>query len=351
MFNLNDLIRKNIQKLVPYSSARDEYSGNDAVFFDANENPFDTGYNRYPDPYQNELKQKLSKMKHLPPENIFLGNGSDEAIDLVFRAFCEPAKDNVIIMPPTYGMYEVCANINDIEIKKVPLHKENYRFSIDTNAVLQTADSNTKIIFVCNPNNPTSNSFPHDDMLNILKNFNGIIVVDEAYIDFSLQHSALQFLSQYPNLVVLQTFSKAWGYAGIRLGMAYANNAIIQVLNKIKAPYNVNKLTQEFALKAIDSVFNKEMIVTKIIDERIKLENQLTELKSVKNIYPSDTNFLLVEVGAPKKLYSYLIEKDIVVRDRSNVALCDGCLRITVGTSDENKVLINSLKQYETDKK
>jgi len=346
MFDLNTIVRENIRNLVPYSSARDEYSGKDAFFFDANENPYPTGYNRYPDPYQNELKQKLAKIKRIPAENIFLGNGSDEAIDLVFRAFCEPKTDNVIILPPTYGMYEVSANINNVKIVKVPLLKSNHDYSIDIQGIKQAIDEQTKMIFVCNPNNPTSNSFPHSAMIEILKNFCGIVVVDEAYIDFSLQHSMLQFLPEYPNLIVLQTFSKAWGYAGIRLGMAYSSEEIIKILSKIKAPYNVNKLTQEFALTALDNVFQKEMRVTEIVEQRFWLEAKLIEIEAVIRIYPSDSNFLLVETIAAKQIYNYLIDKNIVVRDRSSVTLCEGCLRITVGTPTENQMLVEALKQF-----
>ncbi|NPA37688.1 MAG: histidinol-phosphate transaminase [Chlorobi bacterium] len=339
---LKQLLRPNIASLKPYSSARDEFSGADAVFFDANENPFNAPYNRYPDPYQKKLKEKIAALKGVKPDNIFLGNGSDEAIDLLFRAFSVPGKDNVVSIDPTYGMYQVAADINDVEVKKVLLKPD---FSLDVEALLSAADGNTKMIFICSPNNPTANSFSYEDMEAILQGFGGIVVVDEAYIDFAPEKTLLSKLEEYPNLVVLQTFSKAWGVAAIRLGMAFASEEIIAVLSKIKYPYNINILTQEKALELLENEKEKQKWVEQILAERERLVRELKKNPLVKNIYPSDANFILITVDEPEKIYNRLVEQGIIIRDRSKVAMCEGCLRITVGTQEENDKLIEELKK------
>lgn len=340
---LSKLLRPNIIKAKAYSSARDEFSGKDGIFMDANENPFDheLGYNRYPDPYQWEIKEKLSQMKGVSIENIFLGNGSDEAIDALIRAFCEPAVDNMIIMPPTYGMYEFGAGINNIQLKEVSLTVD---FQINVKAVLDAIDQRTKIIFICSPNNPSGNSLDREAIKEVISNFEGIVVLDEAYIDFCPEKTFLKELNQYPNLVILQTFSKAWGLAGIRLGMAFADKEIIKVLNKVKPPYNVNKITQGIALKALNNEAAKDKVVQEIITERKKLEKELQRFDFVIKIYPSDANFLLVKTTDAKKIYQQLVKEKIIVRDRSSVTLCEECLRVTVGTVEQNKQLIESLK-------
>jgi histidinol-phosphate aminotransferase len=342
-FNLDSITRDNVKKLVPYSSARDEFSGSNGVFLDANENPFNTGYNRYPDPHQKKLKEKIAELKGVETKNIFLGNGSDEAIDLLFRAFCEPGKSNVIILPPTYGMYEVAANINDIAVKKVLLQSD---FQPDLNGILDAIDNNTRLIFFCSPNNPTANSFQPNQIEQVIRKFNGIVVVDEAYIDFSLQQSFTAFVKKHPNLVVLQTFSKAWGMASLRLGMAFADEKIINILSKIKPPYNINGVTQQLALKALDNPEKTKKYILEIIAERAHLISELKSIKIVKHIYPSDANFILVKVDDAKSVYNYLVNENIVVRDRSRVELCEGCIRITVGTKEENDTLLNALKKF-----
>ncbi len=346
-FNIDNLVRENIKKLVPYSSARDEFSGDAKVFLDANENslgsPLTKWYNRYPDPHQQQIKQVLSTIKGIAPEHIFLGNGSDECIDLLFRSFCNPGKDNVIICPPTYGMYEVSANINDIAIRKAPL-LEN--FELDLIHIEQLADANTKLIWICSPNNPTGNSFNRADIEMVLNNFKGIVVIDEAYINFARQKTFIQELVDYPNLVVLQTFSKAWGLAGLRLGMAFASAAIIEVLNKVKPPYNINQATQELALKALEEVGQVNDMITELVDMRIALAEVLSTIPTVEKVYPSDANFLLVKIKDARKLYDFLLTKGIVVRDRSNVKLCEECLRITIGTEQENTDLIDAIAQW-----
>lgn len=343
-FNIDDLVRANVKKLVPYSSARDEFSGAANVFLDANENslgsPLTKWYNRYPDPHQQKIKEKLSGIKGVPAKNIFIGNGSDECIDLLFRGFCNPGKDNVIICPPTYGMYQVSAEINDVEIRKAPL-LENYQLNLVHMETL--VDDFTKIIWLCSPNNPTANALNRDDIEMVLNNFPGIVVIDEAYINFSRHRSFVQELSEYPNLVVLQTLSKAWGLAGLRLGMAFAGEEIIEVYNKIKPPYNIAQSTQDIVLKALDNVEEVNEMIRIIVAERKLLEEKLSALPQVQHIYPSDANFLLVKVGKAKEVYHYLLSKGIVVRDRSNVQLCEDCLRITVGTPDENATLVNNL--------
>jgi histidinol-phosphate aminotransferase len=351
-FNLEALIRANIKKVTPYSSARDEFKtpeggGKKMVFLDSNENslgsPLTHWYNRYPDPYQHEVKDALAAIKTIPASNIFLGNGSDECIDLLYRCFCEPGKDNVIICPPTYGMYEVSASINDVAVKKVPLLPD---FQLDLEGMEKAVDQNTKIIWICSPNNTTGNSILFRDMEMIINNFDGLVVVDEAYINFAKQRSLLSIITDYPNLVVMQTLSKAWGLAALRLGIAFASPEIISWLNKIKPPYNINQATQEIALKALGEVGQVNEMIREIVVMREGLTLALQQLPVVEKVYPSDANFLLVKVKDAVKLYEHLLGESIVVRDRSKVILCEGCLRITVGTNEENKKLIESFKTY-----
>lgn len=346
-FNIDDLVRANVKKLTPYSSARDEFSGEANVFLDANENslgsPLTKWYNRYPDPHQHKIKEKLSKIKGVAPENIFIGNGSDECIDLLYRAFCNPGKDNVIICPPTYGMYQVSAEINDIEIRKAPL-LDNYQLDLVHMETL--VDDFTKIIWLCSPNNPTANALNREDIETVLNNFPGIVVIDEAYINFSRHRSFIQELADYPNLVVLQTLSKAWGLAGLRLGMAFASREIINIYNKIKPPYNIAQSTQDIVLQALDNVEEVNDMIRVIVAEREKLKEQLAAIPHVQKIYPSDANFLLVKIDRAGKAYDHLLGKGIVVRDRSNVQLCEDCLRITVGTPEENITLLKRLGEF-----
>lgn len=345
-FNLNNLLRENIKKLVPYSSARDEFKGEASILIDANENPFGSplnhDYNRYPDPLQHQVKAKLSKIKGVPSENIFLGNGSDEAIDILYRAFCTPGVDNVILVPPTYGMYEVSANINDVAFKKVNLTAD---YQLDLDGIANAIDTHTKLIFICSPNNPTGNSIRRQDIETILNNFQGLVVVDEAYINFSAVKSFTQELAEYPNLVVLQTLSKAWGLAALRLGMAFASKEIIAVYNKIKPPYNINQATQDIVLEALDQVDQVNDWIKETVTEREKLVRELLELDYVQHITPSDANFILVKMERPREVYDYLVQYGIIVRDRSKVELCEGCLRITVGTPAENQILLEKLNQ------
>ncbi|MCK6648923.1 MAG: histidinol-phosphate transaminase [Bacteroidia bacterium] len=351
-FDLDKITRENIKKLVPYSSARDEYKGKGGIFLDANENslgapiPSDKGIalNRYPDPMQIDVKDKISKIKGLPMENIFLGNGSDEAIDILFRAFCDPGKDNIIICPPTYGMYEVSANINDVKIKKVPLTKDE--FQLDTENIIKAIDSNTKLIFICCPNNPTGNSVAWSSIKSILDNFTNIVVVDEAYINFAGYRSLIPELLNYPNLVILQTLSKAWGLAGLRIGMAFASEPIIDIFNKIKPPYNINIASQKLALEALSNIGKVNTWIKEIVTEREKLRKELSTLSFVDRIYPSEANFLLVKVKDANKTYQFLEGKQIIVRNRTNVMLCEGCLRITIGTVKENEKLIKRMKEF-----
>lgn len=338
--NLDNLLRDNIKTLKAYSSARDEFSGEAMVFLDANENPYNAPYNRYPDPLQRQLKSKIAEIKNCDPEQIFLGNGSDEPIDLLFRAFCEPGKDNIISIDPTYGMYQVAADINNIEVRKVKLDAD-YNFSADE--LLQAADENCKLVFVCSPNNPTANLMNKAEMLKLIQNFMGIVVVDEAYIDFAPNETLLQELANYPNLVILQTFSKAWGMAGIRLGMAFASTEIIRIFNKIKYPYNINILTQQKAMELLEQAAEKEEWVATILAERDLLKEQLAKLPFVVKIYPSDANFLLVKMHDARGIYDYLVENGVIVRDRSKVILCDESLRITVGAPEENQILLEKL--------
>lgn len=346
-FDLSKLVRPNISKLVAYSSARDEFSGEAKVFLDANENslgsPLLKWYNRYPDPHQRAVKQKLSVIKGIAPEHIFLGNGSDECIDLLFRCFCEPAKDNVIICPPTYGMYEVSANINDVAVKKAPLLED---FQLDLVHLETLVDANTKLIWLCSPNNPTGNALNRVDIETVLNNFNGIVVVDEAYINFAKQKSFIQELTEYPNLVVLQTLSKAWGLAGLRLGMAFASAAIIEVLDKVKPPYNINQATQELVVKALDEVGQVNDMIRLLVDMREALAEVFRSMPTVEKVYPSDANFLLVKIKDARKIYEFLLGKGIVLRDRSNVTLCEDCLRITVGTEQENTLLVDAMQDW-----
>ncbi len=343
MFDINLLIRKNIRSLVPYSSARDEYKGEDAVFLDANENPFNTPLNRYPDPHQLKLKKTISGIKNVPANCIFLGNGSDEAIDLLIRAFCEPGIDNIVSIKPTYGMYKVCADINQVEFREVLLNED---FQPDTEGLLKQVDKNSKLLFLCSPNNPTSNSFRKDDLLYLVKNFPGLVIIDEAYIDFSGAGTLAGELGNHPNLVILQTFSKAWGMAGIRLGMAFAGKEIIDVLSHIKYPYNINVLTQRTALECLSNTGKKDTWIREILDQREYLRKELSRLPMVKHILPSDANFLMVRFNNPQEVFHYLINKKIIVRDRSKVVLCEGFLRITVGSGEENRELVQALQQY-----
>ncbi|MBN2276062.1 MAG: histidinol-phosphate transaminase [Bacteroidales bacterium] len=347
MTDLNQLLRKNIKNLIPYSSARNEYQGEASVFLDANENPFNEPFNRYPDPLQVQLKKVIARIKNVKPEMIFLGNGSDEAIDLIVRAFCEPGTDNIVAVDPTYGMYKVCADINNVEYRKVLLTPS---FEPDVDALMQKTDHHTKIIFLCSPNNPTSNSFSAERIINILKAFDGIVVLDEAYIDFSSGKGFLPSLHEYHNLVILQTFSKAWGMAGIRLGMAFADPGIIAVLSKIKYPYNINILTLKTALESLKDTSGKEKWVSSIIQQRDVLEKELKSVPFVLHVFPSDANFLLIKVNRPRELYQFLVSKRIIIRDRSSVSLCEGCLRITIGTAAENRKLTEALKTYQETK-
>lgn len=346
-FNINNILRENIKNLVPYSSARDEFKGEASVYLDANENSFGSplgeNYNRYPDPLQLALKQKISSIKGVPPRNIFLGNGSDEAIDILFRAFCRPGIDNVVTVPPTYGMYEVSANINDVAIRKVKLTPE---YQLNMEGIAEAIDQNTKIIFICSPNNPTGNSINREDVETILANFNGLVVIDEAYINYSKQKTFIQELTEYSNLVVLQTLSKAWGLAGLRIGMAFASEEIIEVFNKVKPPYNINEASQKLALEALNNIDQVNGWIKETVAEREKLITELSKMPVVEKIFPSDANFLLVKTTDARAIYSYLVEKGIIVRDRSKVELCEGSLRITVGTAEENERLVEELKNF-----
>ena len=340
---IKDLIRENIKSLEAYSSARDEFKAmsSEFVFIDANENPFDTGLNRYPDPQQNLVKEALSKLKGISKEQILLGNGSDEVLDLIFRVFCEPREDNVIVLPPTYGMYEVLANTNAIELVKIPL-VENFQPNVKE--IVKVQDAKTKVLFLCSPNNPTANSFDASSIETLIKEFNGIVVIDEAYIDFSIEDSWLGRLGEFPNLIVTQTLSKAYGLAAIRMGICYASKEIISILNKIKPPYNVNQLTQDVALQ---SLLNQEKVknnITAIISERNQLIRDLQNVEIVEKVYSSDANFLLVQVDDANLRYKQLVKLGIIVRNRTTQILCDNCLRFTVGTADENNKLINTLK-------
>lgn len=339
---ITDLIRPNILSLQPYSTARDEYEGDLGVFLDANESPFDNGYNRYPDPHQARLKGLISPLKGVDVENIFIGNGSDEAIDLLFRIFCMPGKSNAVSISPSYGMYEVAADINDIKMRKVVLNDD---FSLPVDRLLEAADADTRLMFVCSPNNPTGNAFPRKDIERLVREFRGIVVVDEAYIDFSDEPGMLPSLSGYPNLVVLQTLSKAWGMAGLRCGLAFASPEIIGYMNRVKYPYNINVATSSIAERLLKEPVPSHIKVIK--EQRTRLAAALAAFPFVERVYPSDANFLLVKVDDANAMYDYLISDRIIVRNRDKVALCKGCLRITVGTPEENQNLIESLKNYE----
>ena len=348
-FELDKLVRSNIKTLKPYSSAKDEYKGDAKILLDANENslgsPLTKWYNRYPDPYQQKLKEKLAFVKQIAANQIFIGNGSDECIDILFRTFCEPGKDNIIICPPTYPMYEVSANINDIAIKKAPLLSD---YQLNLAHIEQLVNAHTKIIWICSPNNPTGNSLDRIDIETILNHFEGIVVVDEAYINFSKQKSFVQSLIDYPNLVVLQTLSKAWGLAGLRLGMCFASPQVIGFMNKVKAPYNINIVTQELALQALDEVGQVNDMIKLLVDMRIALAEVIGSMPHVIQVFPSDTNFILVKIPKARQLYAYLLSQGIIVRDRSALELCEDSLRITVGTEQENTLLVDAMYEWIT---
>ena len=340
--DIKELLRDNIRRLAPYSCARDEFKGEASVYLDANESPYDNGTNRYPDPLQSEVKTLLSPIKKVRPSQIFLGNGSDEAIDLVYRIFCRPGFDNVVAPAPTYGMYQVCADINDIEYRAVPL-TDGYQ--LDLPAMKAAIDTNTKAIWLCSPNNPTGNVFAKEDLLWFLDNVNAMVIIDEAYIDFSEKGTMVEMLDKYPNLIVLQTFSKAWGQAAIRLGIALASEEVIGYFNKVKYPYNVNILTQQHAIKVLNDVDRKERNVAEILAQRDILRDLLLSVPCVKEVYPSDANFLLCRVSDADAIYAYLQHKGIIVRNRNRVTLCANCLRITVGTPTENAEIYETLKE------
>jgi len=345
MRTLKELTRPNVWALKPYSSARDEYSGVEAsVFLDANENPYNTPVNRYPDPLQRELKALIAPLKGVKVENIFLGNGSDEAIDLVFRAFCRPGIDNVVAIDPTYGMYQVCAEVNDVEYRKILL---DVYYQFKASSLLSAIDENTKAIFVCSPNNPTGNSLCRKEIESLLNRFDGLVIVDEAYIDFSSSESLLKDLDKYPNLIVLQTFSKAWGCAAIRLGMAFASPEIIGIFNKIKYPYNVNILTQQEAIKLLQHPEQIKAWVNTLLEERARVMEEFVKLPCCVRVFPTDANFFLAKVYEATQLYNYLVSEGIIVRNRTNVALCNDCLRITIGTKEENDALLDALRKVE----
>ena len=344
MKKLEDLTRRNIWNLEPYSSARDEYKGGEAsIFLDANESPFNAPNNRYPDPLQKDVKKRIAFLKKVRSEQIFLGNGSDEAIDLLFRVFCNPGKDNVVAIAPTYGMYEVCANVNDVEYRKVLLDDE---FQITADRLLEAVDDYTKIIFLCSPNNPTGNNLQRTEIVKLLEKFEGLVFLDEAYSDFSDEPSFLSQLDTYPNLVILQTFSKAWGCAAIRLGMAFASEQIINLLNKVKYPYNVNMLTQKEALQMLERHYRVDEWISSVLGERNRVIAEFSTLPCCEHVYPTNANFFLTRVTDAKKIYQYLVTKGIIVRNRTNVVLCRHCLRITIGTRPENDMLLEALRNY-----
>lgn len=344
MKQLKDLVRPNIWSLAPYSSARNEYSGHKAhVFLDANENPYNKPYNRYPDPLQTDLKARIAKIKGVDASRIFLGNGSDEAIDLVYRVFCEPGSDNVVAIEPTYGMYKVCADINNVEYRKVLLDE---RYQLSAAKLLAACDENTKVVWLCSPNNPTGNNLNRSEIETVVKETQCIVVIDEAYADFSENRSFRKDLALYPNLIVLNTFSKAWGCAALRLGMAFASAEIIELFNKVKYPYNINLLTQEQADKILDRRFEVEDWVRLLLQERTKVMKAFAELPICKKVYPSDANFFLALVTDAQAIYDYLVEKGIIVRNRTRVELCNNCLRITIGTKSENIELLSALRQF-----
>jgi histidinol-phosphate aminotransferase len=343
-----DLVRENIKKLEPYSSARSEFSGDAGVFMDANENPFgsplEENFNRYPDPLQWELKKELSKIKGVPPRNIFIGNGSDEVIDIAFRIFCEPARDNVIICPPTYGMYKVCADINNVEVREVRLLDG---FQLDVAGILSAADEHTRLLFICSPNNPTGNNMNPVDVEWLLNSFCGMILIDEAYINFSQQKTFIQKLTGYENLIVMQTLSKAWGLAALRLGLGFASERIVELFNKVKPPYNIGQASQQLGLRALAGIGEVNTNIAETVTQRKWMAEQLKTFPFVKEVFPSDANFILVRVDHADKMYRYLLVNGIVVRNRSREPLCENCIRITTGTRQENEALLNTLKEYE----
>ena len=345
MKDLEQLVRPNIWKLAPYSSARNEYSGRQAhVFLDANENPYNDPLNRYPDPLQRELKERLSAVKGVPVDNIFLGNGSDEAIDLPYRIFCTPQADNVVAIEPTYGMYRVCADINDIEYRPVLLD-ECYQITADR--LLAACDNHTKIIWICSPNNPTGNHIVRKEVEEVIQQFEGIVIVDEAYSDFSTQKTFRSEIAKYPNLIVLNTMSKAWGCAAIRLGMAFASKEIVALMNKVKYPYNVNFLTQQKALEVLQDPFGVDKWVKVLLGERARMVGAFMELPICERVYPTDANFFLAKVDDAQSIYDYLVDKGIIVRNRTRVQLCHNCLRVTIGTKSENNELLAALRTYQ----
>jgi histidinol-phosphate aminotransferase len=344
MKSLEQLVRPNIWSLAPYSSARDEYSGKEAhVFLDANENPYNAPYNRYPDPLQRELKAQLERVKGVPSENIFLGNGSDEAIDLAYRVFCEPGRDNVVAIAPTYGMYKVCADINHVGYRPVLLDEH---FELHAEKLLAACDANTKIVWMCSPNNPTGNSLNRQEIMKVVEGFEGIVIVDEAYIDFAQQMSLRQELPTHPNLIILQTMSKAWGSAAIRLGMAFASKAIIGIYNKVKYPYNVNLLTQQQAIETLRDPYTIDKYVKMLLTERTHLIQSFAELPICEEVYKTDANFFLARMTDAQRIYDYLVDKGIIVRNRTHIQLCHNCLRVTIGTRTENAELLSALRQY-----
>jgi histidinol-phosphate aminotransferase len=359
-FDLNKLVRENIKSLQPYSSARTEYSGDASVFLDANENSYGSPVslpspngegagvrlNRYPDPLQWKLKEDISKIKGIPAQNIFIGNGSDEVIDLAFRIFCEPAGSNVIICPPTYGMYKVCANINDVAVKEITLTKD---FQLNVEGILESIDSNTRLLFLCSPNNPTGNNMNRMDIEVLINNFPGIVIIDEAYINYSKQKTFLQELTEYENLIVMQTLSKAWGLAALRLGIAFASERMIELFNKVKPPYNINRASQDLGLEALSKIEEVNTNIENIVEQRNLLQQQFQQFDFIQKIYPSDANFILVKTNSADKLYKYLSGQKIIVRNRSKEPLCENCIRITVGTPAENTILIEALKTYRND--
>lgn len=341
MKDLKKLVRANIWDMAPYSSARNEFHGDASVFLDANENPWNLPYNRYPDPMQWKLKERIAEQKGVNPDSIFLGNGSDEAIDVVIRTFCNPGVDDITTITPSYGMYEVAADVNGVKCNKVLLDNN---FDLNADVLLQAADEWTKVIYLCSPNNPTGNTLNREELYKIINTFEGIVVIDEAYIDFSSSPSFLFELDHFPNLIVLQTLSKAWGAAGIRLGMAFASAEIISIINKVKYPYNINQLTQERALQILLNIDKMKSQLRLILSERRRIEDILREPPYSYKVYPSDTNFLLVEVGNADAMYTALVKQGVVVRNRNSITLCRGCLRITIGTPEENDILLNALK-------
>lgn len=338
---LKDLVRKNIWELKPYSCARDEFKGEASAYLDANENPYGAPYNRYPDPRQTALKEKISKIKGVPANQIMLGNGSDEPIDLIYRIFCEPGVDNVVAIEPTYGMYGVCADVNNVEYRRIQLDE---KFDINGRNTITAVDEHTKVMWFCSPNNPTGNLLTRNKMAFMCYNFPGIVVIDEAYVDFSSQDSWLKTLNQFPNLIVLQTFSKAWGMASVRCGMAFASPAIIELFNKVKYPYNINLLTQQFVSERLDHIDDMKAQVQEILAERSRMTEELQKLECVENVYPSEANFLLVKVDDANARYKKLVESGVIVRNRTTVQLCEGCLRITIGSQTENNQLLANIQ-------